>query len=157
MRLGAICMKLDLFLVLPTRPPKLKGHAACRNRPHNRINISRRSTFPKLETWGDLRLGGFELLHPHELVSWGSWKVNNRLGVGPRRNYAFHSSCVCLIPVERSPRPHRTTAWSSCADLLRFPNLLREDIPKKYCCSFGFCPNEGRGGRALPKFFVTFS
>ena len=26
---------------------------------------------------------------------------------------------------------------------------------KKCCWSFGFCPNEG--GRALPKFFVTFS
>ena len=32
---------------------------------------------------------------------------------------------------------------------------LSEGFPKKSCCSFGFCPNEG--GRALPKFFVTFS
>ena len=27
---------------------------------------------------------------------------------------------------------------------------------RKNCCSFGFCPNQG-GGRALPKFFGSFS
>ena len=31
-------------------------------------------------------------------------------------------------------------------------NGLKEDVPKKSCCSFGFCPNEG--GRALPKKVV---
>lgn len=35
-------------------------------------------------------------------------------------------------------------------------NNIRDDIPKNCCFSFGFCPNEG-GGRALPKFFGTFS
>ena len=33
---------------------------------------------------------------------------------------------------------------------------VRECFRKKSCCSFGLCPNEG-AGRALPKFFVTFS
>ena len=32
---------------------------------------------------------------------------------------------------------------------------LREDIPKKSCCSFGFCPNEGGEGPA--QIFVHFS
>ena len=31
---------------------------------------------------------------------------------------------------------------------------LREDIPKKCCCSFGFCPNEGGG--PCPNFLSTF-
>ena len=34
--------------------------------------------------------------------------------------------------------------------------IIRDGLPKKSSCSFGFCPNEG-GGRALPKFFVHFS
>ena len=35
---------------------------------------------------------------------------------------------------------------------------IRDGLPKKNSCSFGFCPNEvGGGGRALPKFFVHFS
>ena len=37
-----------------------------------------------------------------------------------------------------------------------FMLVIREDIPKKCCCSFGFCSNEG-GERALPNSFVTFS
>ena len=32
---------------------------------------------------------------------------------------------------------------------------LKEGFPKKNCCSFGFCPNEG--GRALPKLFGIVS
>ena len=34
---------------------------------------------------------------------------------------------------------------------------LREGLPKKSSRPFGFCPNEGGGGRALPNFFVHFS
>ena len=32
-----------------------------------------------------------------------------------------------------------------------------EVLPKKSSCSFGFCPIEVGGGKALPKFFVHFS
>ena len=35
--------------------------------------------------------------------------------------------------------------------------VIRGGLMRENCCSFGFCPNEGGGGRALPKFFVTFS
>ena len=34
---------------------------------------------------------------------------------------------------------------------------LKEGFMKKSSCSFGFCPNEEGGGRALPKFVVHFS
>ena len=34
-------------------------------------------------------------------------------------------------------------------------NNLRDGLPKKSSCSFGFCPNEG--GRALPNFFGTLA
>ena len=30
---------------------------------------------------------------------------------------------------------------------------VRDGLPKKSSCSFGFCPNGGGEGRALPKFF----
>ena len=57
------------------------------------------------------------------------------------------------------------TSWTHFANLRFHTNWklpeqwtysLREGFTKKSCCSFGFCPNEG-GGRALPKFCVTFS
>ena len=48
---------------------------------------------------------------------------------------------------------------SLCASKGRTPKktfAIKGMFHEKSCYSFGFCPNEG-GGRALPKFFVTFS
>ena len=40
-------------------------------------------------------------------------------------------------------------------DLVTFLSAVRDDIPKKSFCSFGFCPNEGRGG-PCPNFLSPF-
>ena len=38
--------------------------------------------------------------------------------------------------------------WDSLKEKFRIDlrSAVREDIPKKWCCSFGFCPNEGGEG-----------
>ena len=53
---------------------------------------------------------------------------------------------LCILEHKRRKglQPAQTRSFKDeCST--RSNNDLREDIPKKCCCSFGFCPNEGQG------------
>ena len=63
-------------------------------------------------------------------------------------------------PMESGHKIGQNTILGEClriktVKITSFMLVIREDIPKKCCCSFGFCSNEG-WERALPNFFVTF-
>ena len=116
------------------------------------------------------------MLTSDSIVGPGGWFVNLSRGFSSTNSHLF--SCCCfwwwwlVIFLQGVLKKGLTEFWGLCWEAIFWAKVvisghvhtlkiigsimrLKDGLPRKNCCSFAFCPNEGGEGPA--QFFGTFS